>query len=230
MLVRRLGEQPPELSALACVRSERREDAFRCGQKLPGQTGALAGPGRLGPELRRAPASSLAKPPQADANRVVEPDDRVGPWPDQVAHRPLVAVGHPRARGRTLSCPIQSGRRQRSARSPRACASDRATVAAARTRQRRRRDRPRPQALGLPGSSTGPCLQIGQPCPPSSRFAAAGERLQGHHATRQDRLDAASARGRMPLSPAPASPVASRARASDQAAVCGPESDRVRAR
>ena len=99
MLVRRLGEQPCVLPALARVRSQRCQDAFRCSQELPGQPGALAGPGRLGPELRRAPASSLAKPPQADAQRVVEPDDRVGPWPDQVAHRPLVAVGHPSLAG-----------------------------------------------------------------------------------------------------------------------------------
>jgi len=114
MLVRRLAEQLRVLAALSGMRSERRENACCCGQKLPGQPSSPTGPGGLGCELCRAPPSPPAEPPQADAQRVVQPNDRVSPRPDQVAHRSLVAVGHPPIAGNRRGRPLtQDGQRRR---------------------------------------------------------------------------------------------------------------------
>ena len=89
------------------MRSKCREHALRCGEELPGQPSAPTGPGGLRSEGCRARTSSLAEPPDAHAQRVVKPNDRVGPRPHQVPHCSLVAVSHPSVagnrRGRSLA-------------------------------------------------------------------------------------------------------------------------------
>src|SRR5438445_11134933 len=86
---------------------ELRQNALVCGQKLPWQPRPPTGPGGLGRELCRSPSGPLAEPPEADAKRVIQPNDRVSPRPDQVADRSLVAVGHPpiagNGRGRSFA-------------------------------------------------------------------------------------------------------------------------------